>query len=242
MTISGIWGVHLLLRHPRRRRLIRMARSWIQWTPSCCDSVTLQLERWNSFGLYFTRCGALKIWKRLWRSPFMLPQGACVLKLQCEAISLGTWHAWFTCVQPPKSQKVSRMVSTPSTSGYHRLPPSTPTLPALLLQPKRFAEDLQWPEACPASPMQEEYISENWVVDTAKILHVFVFVIEPQVHRLCIDLAEKRPKNSLVTGQVAENTEKQALQMLERRLDSALKRGQTATKHQNSSYIHTLFV
>ena len=68
-------------------------------------------------------------------------------------------------VQPPKSQKVSRMVSTPSTSGYHRLPPSTPTLPALLLQPKRFAEDLQWPEACQASPTQEEYISENWVVE-----------------------------------------------------------------------------
>lgn len=56
-------------------------------------------------------------------------------------------------VQPPKSQKVSRMMSNPSTSGYHRLPPSTPTtLPALSLQPKRFGEDLQWPEACPASP------------------------------------------------------------------------------------------
>ena len=151
-------------------------------------------------------------------------------------------------VQPPKSQKVSRTVSTPSTSGYHRLPPSTPTLPGFCCSPKGLRKICSGQR--PVLPLlcRRNIFQKNWVVDTAKILHVFFFVIELRLHRLCMTLYiyNISPKNNLVTGQVAENTEKQALQMLERHLDSALKRGQSAQCDQTSKfiiylyYIHTL--
>ena len=184
MTISGIWGVRLLLRHPRRRRLFRQ-----------CDTATGEVKQlwsilhtlWSSENLeeiveesFHASSRCLCFEASMWSD--FTGNLICLIHMRFNRLNHRKFQEW--CQTPPLQGII----------GYHHPPPQhclrfrcsprglgkicsgqRPALPLLVVKLAVW-----WLRQVLNSWMQKECISENWV-DIAKMLHVFVFVIEPQI-------------------------------------------------------------